>query len=131
VPDVGSSAVARKEIPGEKDLKDSPGGSDWPPEQGIRAITLYVLEPEPSRQFLLARTGRTAEGDGATARDALAKALDYLPLALEQGCRLYRNFLPEDPAHHRRLASLQNVRVTLSGNTCFPTCRQRPLKRRL
>jgi len=58
--------------------------SDWPPEQGIRAITLYVLEPEPARQFLLARTGRTAEGAELTACDALAEALGYLPLALEQ-----------------------------------------------
>src|SRR5271166_4288059 len=58
--------------------------SDWPLAAGIRSITLYVLEPEPSRQFLLARTGRTAEGAELAACDDLAKALDYLPLALEQ-----------------------------------------------
>jgi hypothetical protein len=63
--------------------------------------------------------GEPPKGDGATARDALAKALDYLPLALEQGCRLYRNFLPEDPAHHRRLASLQNVRRYTVGKHLF------------
>ena len=36
--------------------------ADWPAAAGIRAIQLYVLEPEPARQFLLARTGRAAEG---------------------------------------------------------------------
>jgi len=58
--------------------------SDWPLAAGIRSIPLYVLEPEPSRQFLLARTSRTAEGTELVACDELAKALDYLPLALEQ-----------------------------------------------
>ena len=36
--------------------------ADWPAAAGIRTIQLYVLEPEPARQFLLVRTGRTAEG---------------------------------------------------------------------
>ena len=58
--------------------------SDWPSEQGIRTITLYVLDPEPSRLFLLTRTKRRAEGVELEACDELAKALGYLPLALEQ-----------------------------------------------
>jgi tetratricopeptide (TPR) repeat protein len=58
--------------------------SDFPAAAGIRSIPLYVLEPEPSRQFLLARTGRTADGAELVACDALAKTLGYLPLALEQ-----------------------------------------------
>ena len=36
--------------------------ADWPAAAGIRTIQLDVLEPEPARQFLLVRTGRTAEG---------------------------------------------------------------------
>lgn len=58
--------------------------SDWPAAEGIRAITLDVLAPAPSREFLLARTNRTAEGAERTACDAQARALGYLPLALEQ-----------------------------------------------
>ncbi|MGC1617510.1 MAG: TIR domain-containing protein, partial [Candidatus Acidiferrum sp.] len=58
--------------------------SDFPAAAGVRSIPLYVLESGPSRQFLLARTGRTAEGMELAACDELAKALDYLPLALEQ-----------------------------------------------
>jgi hypothetical protein len=58
--------------------------ADWPAAAGIRAIQLYVLEPEPARQFLLSRTGRTAEGDERAACDDLARELGYLPLALEQ-----------------------------------------------
>jgi tetratricopeptide (TPR) repeat protein len=58
--------------------------ADWPAAAGIRAIQLYVLDPEPARQFLLARTGRMAEGAERTACDDLAGELGYLPLALEQ-----------------------------------------------
>jgi tetratricopeptide (TPR) repeat protein len=58
--------------------------SDFPATAGIRSIPLDVLEPQPSRGFLLARTGRTAEGTELVACDELAKALGYLPLALEQ-----------------------------------------------
>jgi len=58
--------------------------ADWPAAAGIRAIQLYVLEPGPARQFLLARTGRTAAGAELAACDDLAKELGYLPLALEQ-----------------------------------------------
>jgi tetratricopeptide (TPR) repeat protein len=58
--------------------------SDFPAAAGIRSIPLDVLEPEPSRHFLLARTGRSAEGAELAACDDLAKALGYLPLALEQ-----------------------------------------------
>jgi tetratricopeptide (TPR) repeat protein len=58
--------------------------ADWPAAEGIRTIALYVLEPEPARNFLIARTGRSAEGDELAACDALAKVLGYLPLALEQ-----------------------------------------------
>jgi tetratricopeptide (TPR) repeat protein len=50
----------------------------------IPSIALGVLEPQPSRRFLLARTGRMAEGAELAACDELAKALGYLPLALEQ-----------------------------------------------
>jgi hypothetical protein len=58
--------------------------ADWPAAAGIRAIQLYVLEPEPAREFLLARTGRTAERAERTACDDLARDLGYLPLAMEQ-----------------------------------------------
>jgi tetratricopeptide (TPR) repeat protein len=58
--------------------------ADWPAAAGIRAIQLDVLEPEPARQFLLARTRRAAEGAERTACDDLARELGYLPLALEQ-----------------------------------------------
>jgi tetratricopeptide (TPR) repeat protein len=58
--------------------------ADWPAAAGIRAIQLDVLEPEPSRQFLLTRTGRTADGAEWAACDNLACELGYLPLALEQ-----------------------------------------------
>jgi hypothetical protein len=58
--------------------------ADWPAAAAIRATQLYVLEPEPARQFLLARTGRTAEDAELAASDELARELGYLPLALEQ-----------------------------------------------
>ena len=59
--------------------------ADWPAAAGIPAIQLYVLEPEAARQFLLARTRRTAESAAErVACDDLARALGYLPLALEQ-----------------------------------------------
>ena len=58
--------------------------AEWPAAAGIRAIQLNVLEPELARQFLLARTGRTAEGPERNACDELARELGYLPLALEQ-----------------------------------------------
>ena len=58
--------------------------ADWPAAAGIRTIQLYVLQPEPARQFLLARTGRAGEGSERTACDDLARGLGYLPLALEQ-----------------------------------------------
>jgi len=58
--------------------------ADWPAAAGIRTIPLRVLEPEAARQFLLARTGRTAEGAEQVACDDLAGGLGYLPLALEQ-----------------------------------------------
>ena len=58
--------------------------ADWPAAAGIRAIQLYALEPDPARQFLLTRTGRTAEGPERAACDDLARELGYLPLALEQ-----------------------------------------------
>jgi tetratricopeptide (TPR) repeat protein len=58
--------------------------ADWPAAGGIRAIQLYVLEPEPARQFLLARTGRAEEGAERAACNDLARELGYLPLALEQ-----------------------------------------------
>lgn len=58
--------------------------ADFPAAAGIRSIPLYVLEPQPSRQFLLERTGRAAEGAELEACDQLAEALGFLPLALEQ-----------------------------------------------
>jgi tetratricopeptide (TPR) repeat protein len=58
--------------------------ADWPQAEGIDTITLYVLEPEPARDFLVHRSGQPAEGEERTACDDLAKALGYLPLALEQ-----------------------------------------------
>jgi tetratricopeptide (TPR) repeat protein len=58
--------------------------ADWPAAEGICAIQLSVLEPEPARQFLLARTGQTAEGAELIACNDLAQELGYLPLALEQ-----------------------------------------------
>jgi tetratricopeptide (TPR) repeat protein len=58
--------------------------ADWPLAENIRAVHLFVLEPDPARLFLVTRTGRAAEGGERAACDALAKALGYLPLALEQ-----------------------------------------------
>jgi len=57
--------------------------ADWS-AAGIRAIQLDVLGAEPARQFLLARTRRTADGAERAACDDLARELGYLPLALEQ-----------------------------------------------
>jgi tetratricopeptide (TPR) repeat protein len=58
--------------------------ADWPQAAGVDTITLYVLEPKPAREFLVHRSGQPAEGAEQTACDDLAKALGYLPLALEQ-----------------------------------------------
>ena len=58
--------------------------TDWSAAAGIRVIPVDVLEPEPARRFLLARTARTAEGAELVACDDLAHKLGYLPLALEQ-----------------------------------------------
>ena len=59
-------------------LRRLAGGGGHPVDPVVCAGT------RPARQFLLARTGRTAEGAGAAACDDLAKELGYLPLALEQ-----------------------------------------------
>jgi hypothetical protein len=53
--------------------------AEWPVAAGIRAIQLYVLEPEPARQFLLARTGRTSNGAERAACDELARELGFGP----------------------------------------------------
>ncbi len=58
--------------------------ADWPKAEGIGTIALYVLEPEPAREFLVHRSAQSADGAERTACDDLAKALGYLPLALEQ-----------------------------------------------
>ncbi len=55
--------------------------TDW--SAAVKSIPVYVLEPEPAREFLLKRTARSVEGDELGACDALAKKLGYLPLALE------------------------------------------------
>ena len=47
--------------------------ADWPAAAGIRTVQLDVLEPEPARQFLLTRTGRTAEDAEQASCDNLAK----------------------------------------------------------
>ncbi len=58
--------------------------SSGPPFANIRSILLQVLEPGSSQQFLVARTGLTAEGEELVACHELAKILGYLPFALEQ-----------------------------------------------
>lgn len=55
--------------------------TDW--SAGIQAIHLYILDPDPARKFLAARTQRSPEGDERAACDRLAEKLGYLPLALE------------------------------------------------
>ena len=47
---------------------------------GIESCPVWLLEPEPARELLLRRSGHS-DPDGT---DALAKKLEYLPLALEQ-----------------------------------------------
>ena len=56
----------------------------FPP--AVPMLRLGVLEPEPARDFLLARTeaGRRADADGSARAAELAKELGYLALALEQ-----------------------------------------------
>src|SRR4029077_2407113 len=58
--------------------------ADWPAARGVRTIQLDVLEPESVRQFLLERTGRTAEAPERAACNDLGRELGSLPLALEQ-----------------------------------------------
>jgi len=58
--------------------------SGWAQAGDTRTISLDVLQPEPSRRFLLTRTGRTADAAERDACDTLAGELGYLPLALEQ-----------------------------------------------
>ncbi|HWD37927.1 MAG TPA: tetratricopeptide repeat protein, partial [Fimbriimonas sp.] len=55
--------------------------ADWSP--GVPKLEIYVLEPGPSRELLVRRSGRAAEGEELVACDDLAKELGYLPLALE------------------------------------------------
>jgi hypothetical protein len=83
--------------------------ADWPAAAGIRAIQLSVLEPEPARQFLLTRTGRTAEGPERAACDDLARELGYLPSRWSR----------------RRPTSLPPGREWISPATCGSTARRR------
>ena len=64
--------------------------ADWPAAAGIRAIQLDVLEPEPARQFLLARTGRTAEGAELAACDDLAQGAGLSAAGVGAGGGLHR-----------------------------------------
>jgi Tfp pilus assembly protein PilF len=54
----------------------------WSP--GIETYRVWVLDPEPARELLLRRSARTDTPAERGACDALAKKLEYLPLALEQ-----------------------------------------------
>ena len=56
--------------------------ADWLEETGIKSIPIYVLDQEPSRDFLSKRRKRDAIGDALAACDKLAGMLAYLPLAL-------------------------------------------------
>lgn len=82
------------------DVADEESATEWIPREGgcrtlitsrftafspsIRTVHLYVLEPEPARAFLFARSGRESSDAETPHCDALARKLDYLPLALEQ-----------------------------------------------
>jgi len=57
---------------------------DFPELEGFSVIQPNMLGSEAARHFLVTRTIRAAEGAERAACDALAKALGYLPLALEQ-----------------------------------------------
>ena len=83
--------------------------ADWPVAAGVRAIQLEVLEPEPARQFLSARSSRTAEAAERAACDDLARELGYLPLALEQAA-----------AVHRPCPGLEWISRVISGSIAKP-----------
>jgi tetratricopeptide (TPR) repeat protein len=78
----------------------------WSP--AVMTARVYVLEPEPARDLLLARAGLAPNDENRDAANQLAEELGYLPLALEQAaayitrtrCTLqqYRELY----AHHRR-----------------------------
>ena len=51
---------------------------------GIETYRVWVLDPGPARELLLRRSGRADTPVEREACDALAKKLEYLPLALEQ-----------------------------------------------
>ncbi len=64
--------------------------ADW--SVGVAKLEMDVLEPQPAREFLKKRTGRTVDGNELAACDELARDLGYLPLALEQaGAYLVNN----------------------------------------
>ena len=54
----------------------------WSP--GIEVCPVWVLEPGPARDLLLRRSGRTEANAKTEECDAVARKLEYLPLALEQ-----------------------------------------------
>ena len=102
--------------------------ADW---QATGGIQLYVLDSEPARQFLLARTERTAEGAELAACDDLAREPGYLPLALEQAAayiaapgarmdfagylRLYREATAELLARRTELDTRGGIQERLDG----------------
>ncbi len=51
---------------------------------GIETYRVWVLDPEPARELLLRRSARADTPEEREACDAVAKKLEYLPLALEQ-----------------------------------------------
>jgi len=51
---------------------------------GIETYRVWVLDPEPARELLLRRSGRADTRVEREACDAVAKKVEYLPLALEQ-----------------------------------------------
>lgn len=78
--------------------EDEESVQDWIPKAGgchtlitsrfavwsdaIQTLHVFVLEPEPAREFLLKRAGRRETDVYITEADQLAKELGYLPLAL-------------------------------------------------
>ena len=114
--------------------------ADW---QATGGIQLYVLDSEPARQFLLARTERTAEGAELAACDDLAREPGYLPLALEQAAayiaapgarmdfagylRLYREATAELLARRRRTRAPARPGSSLEQNGAgqLRSCRAR------
>jgi tetratricopeptide (TPR) repeat protein len=97
--------------------------ADWPAQAGIRSVGLDVFDSDSARDFLINRTGRSAEGDERTACAVLADELGYLPLALEQAGAYIAATPGVGFADYRRFyadASEKLLAAGYSGSTDYP-----------